>query len=78
MSNFNCTICGVPQIDSTQGYIEGCGHFPSTVGGDYEVDFGDDIWVDAVIDGLTWAYSQDSIANGKVIHPKRWRLKKEQ
>ena len=77
MSNFNCTICGVPQIDSTQGYIEGCGHFTPTIGGDFEVEFGDGIWVDAVTDSVTWAYSHESIASGNVIHPKRWRLKKE-
>ena len=78
MSNFNCKICGVDQIDSTQGYIEGCTHYPTMIGGDYEVEFGDGEWVDAVTDSVTWAYSHDSIASGNVIHPKRWRLKKEQ
>ena len=78
MSNFACEICGVTQVDSTQGYIEGCGHIPSTIGGDREVEFGDGGWVDAVTDGVNWAYSHESIAAGKVIHPKRWRLKREQ
>lgn len=78
MSNFACEQCGINQIDSTQGYIEGCSHFPAIIGGDYEVEFGDGQWVDAVTDGVTWAYSQDSISSGKIIHPKRWRLKKEQ
>ena len=73
MSNFACEICGATQVDSTQGYIEGCVHYVSTIGGDHEVEFGDGEWVDAVTDGVTWAYSYESIAASLQRHPCRSR-----
>lgn len=78
MSNFLCPVCGVDQIDSTQGYVEGCIHYGTTIGGEHEVEFGDGVWVDAVTDGVCWSYSQEAISKGECIHPKRWRLKKQQ
>lgn len=28
MSSFNCETCGKPCIDTPQGYIKGCEHYP--------------------------------------------------
>jgi len=35
MSSFSCQICGRQNIDSLEGYIKGCRHYPPERAGEY-------------------------------------------
>ena len=76
MSNFNCPHCRVPQIDSTQGYIAGCAHFPPEHLETVTLRFDDDGERDCegFYDGGFYV-SRKARDEGRAVHPVRWWLR---
>ena len=73
MSNIFCETCGITQVDSPAGYVEGCIHHPPHRPSVVQMDFGDG-WVDGAYDNGGFAYSRESAAQNKYVHPYRWKL----
>ena len=73
MSNFNCPICNVPQIDSPRGYIAGCSHYPPEHKGTVTLRFDDDGERDCkgFYDGGFYV-SRKARDEGRYVHPVRW------
>jgi hypothetical protein len=76
MSHFNCEQCGVTQVDSPEGYISGCCHYPPENNRTVVLQFGGDGSHDrngfyAKQHGAFY-FSVESMNQLKSVHPVAW------
>lgn len=75
MSNFACEHCGVVQVDSPRGYMEGCHHHPPEDQRITVLDYGAGEFTDIGFYHRphgAWYRSLESMHQFISVHPVRW------
>ena len=73
MSNIACETCGRPQVESPAGYVAGCAHHPPENECELIMEFGDGKWSYGIY-SHSFAFSTESAADGRAVHPVAWQL----
>jgi len=76
MSSFACEKCGVHQIDSPLGYVEGCVHYPPLQGLICLVSFDGVTFDTTAFHTSGWYKSDEAEREGRSIHPISWKAKR--